>query len=478
MRRRLLASYLALTVMVLAALEIPLAASYADREREQLEASLMRDAFVLAAFIEDAVEASSPSSLDMQELADSYEERTQARVVIVDRDGKLLADSEPPVEGERSFSSRPEIADALSSRVTTGIRSSETLGTDLLYVAVPVASGGQVHGALRLTFSTEELDGRVHNYWLTLAAIAIVSMAIAAGVGILLSRWVVRPVTDLRAAAVRFGGGDLTARAVPDRGPPEIRQLAEAFNATAERLEDLIEAQEHFVADASHQLRTPLTALRLRLEMLEAELDTTAAGAVVGDDLAGAAAEVERLSRLVDGLLALARADRDATGNVGEPIEVAPLLHGRAAVWGPVAHERGVRVDVDAAEAVAMASPDRLSQVIDNLAANALDVSPRGATILLRSTTPATNRGVVEIHVIDEGPGMTDEQRARATDRFWRGTTERTELSGSGLGLAIVDRLVRADGGELELRDREDGQGLDAVIRLLVADGSGTSNHS
>jgi signal transduction histidine kinase len=456
---------MALTLLVLAALEIPLAISYADREREQLEASLMRDAFVLAAFIEDSVEHGDALPLDMQQLADSYEERTAARVVIVDRDGALLADSEPPVEGARSFSSRPEIAEALASRVSTGIRPSETLGTDLLYVAVPVASGGQVHGALRLTFSRAELDERVHRYWLTLGGIAVVSLAIAAGAGVLLSRWVVRPVTDLRAAAVRLGGGDLTARASPDGGPPEIRELAEVFNATAAQLEDLIESQEQFVADASHQLRTPLTALRLRLEMLEAELDDPALdGAIVRDDLAGAGAEVERLSRLVDGLLALARADRRSVRNAVEPIDTSEMLVSRAAVWSPLTQERGVTIEVDPAEATAMASPDRLVQVIDNLLANAVDVSPAGGTITLSASSGPDGR--VTIHVIDDGPGMTEEQRARAVDRFWRGRVDRTELGGSGLGLAIVDKLVRLDGGELELRDRPGRPGLEAVVRL------------
>jgi sensor histidine kinase regulating citrate/malate metabolism len=191
-RRRLLLSYLALTVLVLAALEIPLAVSYSQRERERLETNLLRDAFTLAAFVEDSLEGLRP--IDEQALVDAYTARTGARAVIVDANGVVQADSDPPSEGQRSFVSRPEIAEALDQRIVTGSRWSDTLGTELLYVAVPVSSGGVIHGAVRLSYSTAQIDEQVHRYWLLLGAIAAVSLAAAAGVGTLFARWVTRPI--------------------------------------------------------------------------------------------------------------------------------------------------------------------------------------------------------------------------------------------------------------------------------------------
>ena len=304
MRRRLLSSYLALTFVLLVVLEVPLAVSYRDRAVEQLSSGLVRDAFVLAAFSEDAIQGQG--GVDLQQLATAYQQRTDGRVVIVDAQGEVVADSDPLEPGPRSFADRPEIASALNDQVATGTRRSDSLDTDLLYASVPIASGGNTYGAVRVTYSTQQIDRRVHRYWLVLAGIGAVSLAAAALLAVVLSRWVARPLDEVRGAAGRLGSGDLGSRAPTDTGPPEVRELASSFNDMAGRLEQLVDAQESFVADASHQLRTPLTALRLRLENLEQEVDDPEAA----DDLAAARDEMRRLSRLVDGLLALARADR------------------------------------------------------------------------------------------------------------------------------------------------------------------------
>jgi signal transduction histidine kinase len=468
--RRLLASYWALTLLVLATLMIPLAVTYAQRQREQLEAGLTRDAFVLAAYVEDTLEMNSGA--DLSQVARSYRDRSDARVVIVDRAGAVLADSDPPVEGPRNFAARPEFAAALASEVSIGTRPSDTLGTSLLYVAVPVSSSGQVHGAVRLTYSTAQLDQRVHRYWALLGGIALVSLAAATGVGLLLARSVVRPVQRLRSAATALGAGDLESRAPADAGPPEIRDLASAFNTTAGRLQSLLTAQEQFVADASHQLRSPLTAVRLRLEVLETELAVPEPEIDrVLEDVAAARGELARLNRLVDGLLALASAERAAASISCEPVALAGLVQERVEAWESIAAERGVSLVAVPRRLVAMATVDRISQVLDNLIANAIDASPVGGSIRVEATSPSSPRRgerYVELHVIDEGLGMTAEQRAHAADRFWRGGSTRGYLGGSGLGLAIVQKLVQADGGSVELRAAATG-GLEAVVRLAAA---------
>lgn len=458
MTRRLVLSYLAVTFLVVLALEVPLGITYTHRQRDYLAREVERDAFALSSFAEDTLEGREQT--DLTRLAERYASTTGARVVIVDRDGKAVADTDPPKPGERSFADRPELQQALQGRVATGSRYSKTLGHGFVYVAVPSASGGIVHGAVRITFPTSTVDARVRRYWLTLAAVAVVSLAAAGAVGALLARSVSRPLARVEGAATAMGAGDLAVRVPDDTGPAEVRALAGAFNETAARLEELVSAQEQFVGDASHQLRTPLTALRLRLENLETEIGPDAA-----DDLRAAEAEVARLSRLVDGLLALARADRVAASATAGPTRVADLLEERRATWDPVAAERDVdlRVDVQG-DPVARATRDRVTQALDNLIANALEVAPPGSSVTLAGQ--ASRLGVTaELHVVDHGPGLTAEQRERAFDRFWRATSAGGSLGGSGLGLAIVRKLVRADGGEVELLEA-DGGGLDAVIRL------------
>jgi signal transduction histidine kinase len=303
------------------------------------------------------------------------------------------------------------------------------------------------------------VDARVHRYWLILAAIAGLVLLAALGIGLAFARSIARPLEALRFAAARAGEGDLAIRAPADRGPPEVRAVATAFNDTAGKLEALLRAQDEFVADASHQLRSPLAALRLRLENLER--DVAADGR---RELEGATSEVERLSRLVDGLLALARADR-APSSVA-PIDLAPLVRERLEAWSAYAEERDVELREQLQPAVALGTPGRVEQVLDNLLANALDVAPPGSAVTVSALAGSEH---AELRVTDEGPGLTADQRARAFDRFWRAGAH----SGTGLGLAIVRRLVEADGGSAELRAAAGG-GIDAVVRLPRAPGVAT----
>jgi signal transduction histidine kinase len=459
MVRRLLVTYLTITALVLAAVVVPLGLTFADRERDRLVFDVERDAQAVSTLVEDALEAGTAPTID--DLLADYAD-TGGRIVVVDTDGISVADSDRPTGSRRDFSTRPEIAAALDGQRSSGTRSSETLGTGLMYVAVPVASGGVVHGAVRVTFPTSALDARVTSMWLRLGALSAVVLVAVALVGMVLARGVTRPVRALEDAAHRLADGDLTARADADEGSPELRALAETFNRTADRLAQMVESQRRFVADASHQLRTPLTALRLRLETLEPDI-----GPASRAKLEAALAETARLARLVQSLLVLARSDA-ATVQLGAQ-DVAAIVAERAESWGPAAHDRGVAVTVEApGPTSAVAAAGALEQILDNLISNALDAAPPGTVVTVRIT-----RGGpwVELHVIDEGPGMAPEVRAHAFERFWRppGTTGH----GFGLGLAIVEQLAHACGGDARLDPGPDGRGLDAVVRLTSAERRG-----
>ena len=448
MTRRLLLSYLSITAFVLLIIELPLGITFARAERDRLIAAVERDATVLATVVEDTLEAGATSGLDP--VAAGYQDRTSGRVVVVDRRGVTVADSDPPAPGRRDLSTRPEIAAALRGQHTAGFRSSATLGSDFLYVAVPVASQGLVYGAVRITYPTATVDARVRRVWLALAVVPLVGFARA--------RSIPRPMRDLELATAVLARGELEARAPADRGPPEVRGLAAAFNDMAARLGRLLDTQRAFVADASHQLRTPLTALRLRLENLEATIPPAAAG-----DLQAAAAETGRLARLVDGLLTLARAEAAPTRR--EVVDLVTVVTDRRAVWAPLAAEQDVELTFQPGPAAPVwAVPGALEQVLDNLLANALRSTPTGNQIDLAIRQAG---GWVELHVTDHGPGMPTDQRQRAFDRFWRAPS--ADPDGTGLGLAIVRQLLEASGGTAELRPNPGG-GLDAVARLRPAD--------
>lgn len=456
MSRRILLGYLGLVIVVLAALEIPLGIQNARTERRDLEAKVERDATALASVAQDALRAPTKSKLRrLGAVAYGYDRATGGRVVIVNRRGIAVVDTRPGGTGAESFSSRPEIAAALRGRVAVGTRHSETLRKTLLYVAVPAAAGGRVAGGVRITYPTSTVDARVRRYWLVLAAIAAVVLAVAVLAGFRLAATVVRPLSRLEDAAAAVGSGNLAARAPEDIGPPEVRSLAAAFNDTTAKLEQLLRSQEEFVADASHQLRTPLTALRLRLENLERDVAPDGR-----QELEGALLEVERLGVLVDGLLALSRASAEV--KPAEEVDVEAIVRERVEAWSALAQERGLNLvaHTDGAE-LARAAPERVRQVLDNLIENAFEVSNAGSkvTVSAQTSPPWT-----EVRVRDEGPGLDPEERRRAFDRFWRGRAG----EGSGLGLAIARRLVEADGGEIGLVPSPGG-GLEAVVRLRRA---------
>jgi signal transduction histidine kinase len=447
----LLLGYLGVTLFVLLSLEVPLGVQNQRTERRNLTANVSHDATVLAADAEDAVQAPSRKQMNaLAAVASDYAGRTGARAVIVDRRGYAVVDTSARVRGTESFASRPEIAAALAGRYPRGVRDSKTLHQRLLYVAVPIASGGKVHGAVRITYPLSAVDARIRRYWLILALIGVVVLAGAAVVGLGLARFVTRPLRSLEDAAAAVGEGHLGARAPEQEGPPEVRSLAVAFNETVAKLSRLLRSQGEFVADASHELRTPLTALRLRIESLPPSRDRDAA-----------LHEADRLRDLVDGLLALARAD--AGTESPERVDASAVVRERVEAWLPLAEEHGVdlvaRLD---GPLPVRASPGRLTRVLDNLLANALEASPSGGKVTVSARVEAP---WVELHLSDEGRGLAPEQRKRAFDRFWRAGSGG---GGSGLGLAIVKRLVAADEGEVELGEAAGG-GVDAVVRLRPA---------
>jgi signal transduction histidine kinase len=451
--RRLLFTYLSLAIVVLAALEIPLGVVNARSERRDLTAKVERDAVAVSSLAESTVEHERAADLRaVRSLAARYAAATGGRVVIVNRSGLAIVDTSPPAPGPRNFASRPEFGAALRGGVATGTRHSNTLGATFLYVAVPIASGGKILGAVRVTYPTSTLDARIRRYWLVLAGIAGVVLVVATLLGLSFARWLGRPLTGLEQAASEVSIGNLAARAPVPEGPPELRALAVQFNEMVAKLDMLVHAQRDFVADASHELRTPLTALRLRLENLEADV-----GKAGRAGLDAALAEIERLSGMVEALLALARADSGIVP--AESVDLITVVQQRLDAFSPTAAARDVSLRLEPTVSVpkVRAGRDRVAQVLDNLLSNAVTASPGGGTV---TVSLATADDAVALRVLDQGPGLTDEQKARAFDRFWRAGSSG---SGSGLGLAIARRLVEVDSGTIELQDAP-GHGLAAVV--------------
>ena len=322
-----------------------------------------------------------------------------------------------------------------------------------LVVSVPIIpdSGTGTIGTVVLSRPTEALSHRVVVLWTLIGAVSAAGLLAAAAIAVGLARWASRPLTSLADAARRLGNGALDTRAPLGSGPPEIRRLSADFNAMAVRLESLVHGHQSMMAEVSHQVRTPLAALRLRLDLLAEDADEATAA-----DVGGAQQEIARLSRLVNGLLAMARAENVTATPV--PVSVHAIVHDRAAAWGPAAEERGVTLTAVCPEpVVARACEGHLEQILDNLVANALDALSAGRAIRVSATAAG---GAARITVADNGQGMSREHQRTAFHRYASGRP-----GGTGLGLAIVDRLATANGGSAAMSDTPGG-GLTVTIEL------------
>jgi signal transduction histidine kinase len=457
MRWRLVAVLVGITVAVLLAHDLPLAGHLRRVERDRIVTGLERDAFVIAGRSEEALEdGNAAGNVALQALVDGYRADTGARVIVTDKDGIAMVISDEEAAAGANYSTRPEIAAAAAGEPQSGQRPSRTLGMELLFVSVPVLSGNNVEGVVRLTYPASVVEQRVNRRVRGLLVVAVISVVMALVAAWVLANTVTRPLRRLRLATERLASGEDGVQAPDDEGPPEVRSLARSFNTMSSRLSSLLRAQRSFAGDASHQLRTPLTALRVRLEPAADAVDDQPHEAKLR--IEAASAETERLQHLVDQLLMLARTEGRSVERI--VVDLAEVARERVEMWQSLAEESDVRViGTTIPSAPVLAAPQAVEQVIDNFLDNALRVAPPGSTLEVLVHRAGSGMAV---RVLDRGPGMTDEQRAHAFDRFWRAPDAPSE--GSGLGLAIVQRLVQASGGVAELAGRDGGGTIASAV--------------
>lgn len=458
MKWRLLAALVTLTALVLLVQDVPLAAYLRTVESNRIITELQRDAFVIAGRSSEALRTNSDASYQaLTGMITQYSQPGDSIVLVTNSKGILVATSDStrfPVGME--MTDRPEIKAALNGETSSGERETLTRGV-VLYVGVPVLSGPETLGAVRITYPDAELTSLVNDRVRGLGLVAGLTMLAAIVIAFLLAGTITRPIRRLQETTEELARGDLSARAVTDQGAPELRKLGRDLNQMADRLDRLIAAQRSFAGDASHQLRTPLTALRLRLDQAAELIDSRPEEAA--DALDDGRAEVERLQHVIDGLLRLARAEGEQ--QVLVDVDLASIAAERLSIWEPLAEEQGVQLELSTpSRAMICVVPEAAEQILDNYLDNAISISPSGSKVVI--TIVASNYGpspTTTLLVTDSGPGLSPEQRERAFDRFW---SQREDNAGTGLGLAIVRQLADASRARVELRESASG-GVEAV---------------
>jgi len=458
MRYRLVGTYLALLTLVLLALEIPLAVNVAASQTQQMVIDRNADATRFASLAEPALRTGE--SVALTDLLHRYYDLYSIATAIADRDGKLIA-----VTGDPSLFDTPQIhqwmVQALAGERVGAGHTVWPWQSEPLVIAVPVTTAGEVVGAVITLSPTGALRSSVDGAWAELASGGLLAGVVFVLVAVVLTRWILRPVARLDTAAHQISAGTLDARVPPELGPPELRRLARSFNTMADDVTDALERQRAFVAQASHQLRNPLTALRLRVE----ELCAFVADPVGKEEHRLALEETDRLRRILDGLLALAQAERGERQT--ETVDAATIADERVAGWQPLARRQEITLRrTGPCSAPVQAVPTAVGQALDALIDNALKFAgPRSSVTVV--VVPGAD--FVALHVIDDGPGLSGTERQRATERFWR-AAHTQNVDGSGLGLPIATVLVEASGGTLDLLPAEP-KGLDARLRFPRARG-------
>jgi signal transduction histidine kinase len=476
LRRRLVLSAAYLLLVVVVAFEVPIGINIQQRNLAEFRAAALARTAIAAGIIADSLPPASSAGQPgaahetagptVRQVVTQTAAQTGARVVVVDAGGIVVADSSGPADIGTLYATpqRPEFTYALDGhQVTSFTRYSRTLGQDLMVVTVPVWEKGNVVGAVRTSAPLGQVEAKVRRAWLGLAGIGAAIVLAGLALAWVLATSLSKPVRSLASVAARFGAGDVSARATPS-GPGEIAGLATSFNHMADEVSDTLAAQREFVANASHQLRTPLTGLRLRLESLEAE-------GVSPDEVRKALGEVDRLAALVHDLLALEAASLSPTA--AGWTDLAQAARDAADRWAEEASRIGFDLVVGGALGVpARASAADVAQILDNLIENSVRYADPPGRIAVEVDVQGER---ATLRVSDSGPGIDPADRDRAFERFYRGTSGRSAGPGTGLGLAIVGQLVARWGGTVRILE---GPGATVEIVLVRAEHQRTTGET
>lgn len=461
-RARLVLSFTVLTTAVSALVGAWMYQTSAEALRIDLDRMLRDRAFVLSKVV-------TPMNMRLQPWMESFLEtdKTGLRAQVVGPDGQVLAQS-------ANLAEALPLSDAARQAAATTVSSfTETVplrdGTSMRLATVPVTTFrdgqnivlGYAQAALPEAMRGQRLKSLLARTAGTVIAAAVIAWLLAK----LLARTWLRSVDAAAESAHRIGSGQtLRERLFVPSDEDEIAKLARAFNALLDKLESAHGTQQRFLADASHELRTPLTVLRgeidvaLRRERLAEEYREV---------LDSSREEIERLTKLTENLLALARSDAGEGIVTREAVDLAALCERVRATLAPQAEPKRIVLTVEAPSAVWVSGdPVALERVCRNLVENAICYSPAGEHVALRVAAEGDD---AVLSVEDTGPGIGAEHLPHLFERFYRVDMARArQQGGAGLGLAIVQALVKAHGGSVAVSSVV-GRGTVFTVRLPLA---------
>jgi signal transduction histidine kinase len=389
-----------------------------------------------------------PSETELRRLARGVARRADARVTLLrvrqgsagPRPERLAGDSE--LARAAASPGSPAAPAAGGGHLGSGVE--EVAGDRMGEIAVPLSTGGRARWVAVLATPLADVDDNVALIRRQILIAGAIALAAALAAGWIAARAHAKRLGRLEAAADKVAWGDFSTP-IPDEGSDEVGQLAATFNEMQQRLARLDNARKEFIANASHELRTPIFSLGGFVELLDEEEPDPEARA---EFVATMREQVARLTKLTADLLDLSKLDADAMQVNAERVDLGELARRVAEEFRPAAKRHGSLIALNGdRSAVALADPDRVAQIMRILLDNALTHTPEGTSVSI--TTERQDRAT-SLVVGDDGPGIDPHARMRVFERFYTGD----RVSGSGLGLAIARELALRMGGELALASR------------------------
>lgn len=392
-------------------------------------------------------------------MARDFGTRMGARVLVLDRQGSVMVDSFGEEWLLGSTLRHNEVQTALAGTGQTGVHRLAS-GERVLYAAVPVLRNKSMVGVVMLVVGLEDVYSALVDIRRQMALVSLVSGAFAALLSLWLAGLLTKPVKELTGAVRQVAAGHLVQH-IPARSGDELGQLAVAFNEMSGRLAEVDRSRRRFLADASHELKSPLSSVKALAQSL---LDTNERDiAVYREYLADINNEMDRLARIVDHMLQLTRMEEGDTPLSLENRAIGDLFEHVIALLRPRAEECGVRLQTAIAPELKWpVNPDLFTGIILNLVDNAIRHTPRGCRVTMEAR--AEKESLV-VRVEDTGEGIPAEDLPRIFDRFYRVDKARSRATGgTGLGLAIVRQAVHLHGGNIHVTSR---QGAGTAFNLV-----------
>lgn len=466
---QLYSSYLLVTVLALAALVYYASKSFEDFFLKQTALELESAARLVSLMISNEGAIGDAKSID--KLCKDVGKTGMGRATVILPSGKVIGDSEEDPSSMEDHLGRPEVREAIQSQVGTFTRFSHTLNKKMMYVAIPMLEDRKLLAVVRMSKPLKTMTGALgHLHAQILLEVILVAVLVAALI-LAFSKRVMKPLEEIRRGAKKFLEGDLTYK-LRVKGSNEVMELAETMNQMANELQEKIERSKkmedmrrEFVANVSHELKTPITSIKGFAETLKD-------GALSDPEKAQQflniiAAHAGRIGTIIEDLLNLSRIEKESEDKqiFMEMGRIKEVINNAVSMCEGKAHDKNIQIHKSCGDEIAAKiNPALLEQAISNLIDNAIKYSESGSSI---NVAASISGNAVRIMVKDLGCGIPPEHLPRIFERFYRVDKGRSrKLGGTGLGLAIVKHIVQVHGGSVDVESKV-GEGSVFTIVLL-----------